>query len=154
MPIRFLMSICLSICMYHRISHWTYFCEIWYCGLLRISINKIQIWPKLDKKCHGILLKDLGTFYFCWRHKFAAKSFFFATLIFLYCWEWHVAQQYSVAHCSIATMIMGRSITLYVCYLPCYSFELCSQTGVEVCFNLKKKTLRKGLGFLQLSYRQ
>jgi hypothetical protein len=53
-------SVCLSVRVYQRISHWTDFREIWYWGLLRKSVEKLQICLKSDN--------NIGQF--TWRRKY------------------------------------------------------------------------------------
>jgi hypothetical protein len=48
-------------------SHWKDFREIWYRGLLRISVEKIQIWLQLGKKS-GTSHENRSTFYCCQQH--------------------------------------------------------------------------------------
>jgi hypothetical protein len=49
----YLRHVCLSVCLYVRVeqlgSHWTAFHEIWYLGIFRKSVEKIQVSLKSDK---------------------------------------------------------------------------------------------------------
>ena len=61
----FVMSICPSVCPSVRMeqlgSHWTDFHEIWYLGIFRKSVHKIQIQMKSDKN-NGYFHEDLCIF--------------------------------------------------------------------------------------------
>jgi DNA-directed RNA polymerase subunit N (RpoN/RPB10) len=58
-----------TVCMCQSDSHWTYFREIWYWGLLWKSFEKFQILVKIGKECRDTLHEDLSTFYCCRRHQ-------------------------------------------------------------------------------------
>ena len=46
-----------SVCMCQSDSHWTYFREIWYWGLLWKSFEKFQIWLKSGKNVGTLYMK-------------------------------------------------------------------------------------------------
>jgi len=48
-------------------SYWKDFRKIWYWGLLRISVEKIQIWLQLGKKS-GTSHENRSMFYCCQQH--------------------------------------------------------------------------------------
>ena len=56
------LSVCVSVRMHQRGSHWTDFREVLCWGLLRRSIGKLHIWWKLDK--------NIG--HFTWRPKYVS----------------------------------------------------------------------------------
>ena len=57
-------SVRFSVRIYSLGSHWTDVCEIWYCGDLWISVEKLQIWLKSGKRT-GIRHEDGGITTFC-----------------------------------------------------------------------------------------
>jgi len=74
------MSVCLSICMFKRSSHWTNFREIFYWWQSWKSAEKPQIWK------YRTLYVSM--FSFVRRHKFAIYNFC-ATINFCYRRQWH-----------------------------------------------------------------
>jgi hypothetical protein len=132
------LSVCPSTRMYQRGSHWTDFRKILYWGLLRKSVEKLQIWLKSDKDIRHItwiptyvlLLPEIQILY---------KNIFVQQTIFLYCWQLHAAQQYTRRiHCCVANATMitwtHHNVTWYLHslsrYLQChFSSAPCSSSS-------------------------
>jgi len=89
--------------------------------------QEIRIWFKLGEKISGTSIEDLGTFYYCWQHKFA-MSIFIQHPLFLYCWLTCNSTQHThthKVHCciSVATVKTCRSVVSHVHSLSCLLWQ-------------------------------
>jgi hypothetical protein len=91
---RLLPSSCPSVRTYKCRSNWTDYREIRYCGLIRKSAEKLQIWLKSSTNI-GNLTRS-STYVSLLQAKLNRyESIFVQRLIFLYCWQWHGARQHT-----------------------------------------------------------
>ena len=71
------------------------------------------------------LHEDLSTPYCRRRYKFAMKEYLAQHSLFLYCWVWHVPQQYTTTYCCVSISTLGtrkrQNVALHVHCLPRFS---------------------------------
>jgi hypothetical protein len=98
------LSVCLSSCMYQRAPLYWFPWNLILGTFMEICRKKSKV-DYSRTKIHGNLHGDRGTFYCCRRHKLAIKVLLYKTL-FLYCWQWRVAECTEKAllcfHCNYA----------------------------------------------------
>jgi hypothetical protein len=157
-----------SVRLYQRGSHWTD---------LRVrdfyeNLSSKSKFPWTRSKIMGILHWKLSTFYWCRRRKSAIKHCCI-TLNILYCWQWHVAHQYTEnvllhSHCNNGYKRAARCYVLHTLHiwqllslllvvshllpLDCYPglFKRTSFTKVVINFIMKVRTMYQVPNFANL----